>query len=163
QAHDEPAPDHPPAPPQAAREGLEILEALLQPLSLVLPAAEPEGERQPVGCARVDGHVFRHRCFIMVRRASTSIIHAAWSDTSRAGRAIRPRARRSAGAGVVLVTCVTWRSNVARFGPSHSFIRTHVHSSGLGRARARVLPERRREVCCNQFSEAPCEIILPPS
>src|SRR3989442_9686650 len=84
QAHHEPAPDHPPAAPQAAREGLEILEALLQPLGFVLPAAEPEGER-----ARGGGGGVSHVMPSSVARTSTSTAYPAPS------RAVRPPPSRS--------------------------------------------------------------------
>src|SRR5207247_1738376 len=83
QPHDEAAPDHPPAPPQAPREGLEVLEALLQPLGFVLPAAQPEGERA-LGGGDV-GHVRPSS----VTRTSTSTGYPARS------RAARPPSSRS--------------------------------------------------------------------
>src|SRR3989449_479972 len=82
QTHAEAAPHPPPAPPQAPREGLEVLEALLQPLGFVLPAAQPEGERALGGG---DGHVRPSS----VTRTSTSTAYPARS------RAARPPSSRS--------------------------------------------------------------------
>src|SRR5207245_3177592 len=84
QAHDEPTPHHPPAPSQAAREGLEVLEALLHPLGFVLPAAEPEGER-----AAGRGGGVSHVRPSSVARTSTSTAYPALS------KVVRPPSSRS--------------------------------------------------------------------